>query len=322
MSASNKPDRKGRGGKSDAEKLGNDLAEQLNRLKAVQYEHEAVANSTYKSEEATKLFGEAMALTGGHVDSATLAMLRQIDVQARLTEAARKASRDPVKEWKDSVPDWIDASATIKTEALDNLSGALSDVFATGELGLQSFAESMVRVFADLLADQTVKAFLDMLAFSGSCGGSSSMLAQFAMGLFGAHSEVGYSDRPAMGSAAMPIAAFAHAPHFREGTANTSGIPAVLHPNEAVVPLSKGRKIPVDMGGAGTDGGSTSVSFSGDVIANVHVEGGGELSDPKVAAKLSSTIAETIRLKIQEEIAEQVRYGGLLNPRGASSVRF
>lgn len=46
------------------------------------------------------------------------------------------------------------------------------------------------------------------------------------------------------------------APKFAEGTANTSshvsrmaggGIPAILHPNEAVVPLPKGRKIPVDL---------------------------------------------------------------------------
>jgi tape measure domain-containing protein len=36
-------------------------------------------------------------------------------------------------------------------------------------------------------------------------------------------------------------------PHYAEGTHNTSGIPAVLHPNEAVIPLSRGRKIPVEM---------------------------------------------------------------------------
>ncbi|WP_172294821.1 phage tail length tape measure family protein [Pseudoruegeria sp. HB172150] len=34
---------------------------------------------------------------------------------------------------------------------------------------------------------------------------------------------------------------------YAEGTHNTSGIPAVLHPNEAVIPLSKGRKVPVEM---------------------------------------------------------------------------
>jgi len=41
---------------------------------------------------------------------------------------------------------------------------------------------------------------------------------------------------------------FHNAPHYAEGTANTSGIPAILHPSEAVVPLSRGRAIPVDLG--------------------------------------------------------------------------
>lgn len=49
---------------------------------------------------------------------------------------------------------------------------------------------------------------------------------------------------------------FDNAPHLAAGTQNTSrfssklsggGIPTVLHPNEAVIPLSKGRKIPVDL---------------------------------------------------------------------------
>jgi hypothetical protein len=42
-----------------------------------------------------------------------------------------------------------------------------------------------------------------------------------------------------------------------QGATNTSGIPAVLHPNEAVIPLSKGRKIPVDMGDAASGGNVT-----------------------------------------------------------------
>lgn len=40
-------------------------------------------------------------------------------------------------------------------------------------------------------------------------------------------------------------------PHYAQGTHNTSGFPAILHPNEAVIPLSKNRKIPLEgnMGG-------------------------------------------------------------------------
>lgn len=51
-------------------------------------------------------------------------------------------------------------------------------------------------------------------------------------------------------SAMMPAHAFVGAPRFAEGTGNTSGgMPAILHDNEAVIPLSRGRKVPVEGGG-------------------------------------------------------------------------
>lgn len=65
-----------------------------------------------------------------------------------------------------------------------------------------------------------------------------------------------------------PASVFANAPQFKAGTANTSGIPAILHDNEVVVPLTKGRKIPVDATGleSGGDGSSVSNSFGGIVV--------------------------------------------------------
>jgi hypothetical protein len=51
----------------------------------------------------------------------------------------------------------------------------------------------------------------------------------------------------------MPADAFINAPRYADGTGNTSGgIPAVLHPNEAVIPLSRNRRVPVEMGGGGS----------------------------------------------------------------------
>jgi hypothetical protein len=42
--------------------------------------------------------------------------------------------------------------------------------------------------------------------------------------------------------------AFVNAPHYSEGTPNTSGgMPAILHENEAVIPLSRGRKVAVEL---------------------------------------------------------------------------
>lgn len=105
-------------------------------------------------------------------------------------------------------------------------------------------------------------------AGGGAGGGGGGFLSQ--MGGFGgilsmalgAFSEGGMSTSP-VGHAMMPVSAFRHAPHFAQGTPNTSGIPAVLHPNEAVIPLSKGRKIGVELNGAGAGGnGGTVQNFN------------------------------------------------------------
>ena len=63
-------------------------------------------------------------------------------------------------------------------------------------------------------------------------------------------------DRSVTSTAIHPTA-FHNAPHYAQGTPKTSGIPAILHLNEAVIPLSKGRKIGVELNGAGdaVDGG-------------------------------------------------------------------
>lgn len=59
---------------------------------------------------------------------------------------------------------------------------------------------------------------------------------------------------------------WARVPHYREGTANTDGIPAMLHPNEAVIPLSRGRKVPIEGDFGGGDTSVTNNSFT--IVAN------------------------------------------------------
>ncbi len=58
--------------------------------------------------------------------------------------------------------------------------------------------------------------------------------------LFGMFKEGGISTNPVQ-KTTMPA--------YAEGTPNTSGggFPAMLHPNEAVIPLSRGRKVPVEL---------------------------------------------------------------------------
>lgn len=69
------------------------------------------------------------------------------------------------------------------------------------------------------------------------------------------------------GIATSPVD-WAAVPHYREGTGNTSGdgIPAMLHPNEAVIPLSRGRKIPIEGGLGESNTSVTNNSFT--IVAN------------------------------------------------------
>jgi hypothetical protein len=99
--------------------------------------------------------------------------------------------------------------------------------------------------------------------FGSSMGGGLSSI----LGMLGMFSEGGYSTEP-VGSRMMSMAAFHNAPHYAEGTANTAGgMPAILHPNEAVIPLSRGRSIPVDMGNAQMGGHTTVVNSHITVVA-------------------------------------------------------
>lgn len=91
----------------------------------------------------------------------------------------------------------------------------------------------------------------------GGGGGIGGLFTSILPMLFGAFENGGISNSPSAMVSASP-SSFKNAPHFAKGTANTSGIPAILHDNEAVVPLSGGRKIPVDLGGmSGAGGGAT-----------------------------------------------------------------
>lgn len=73
--------------------------------------------------------------------------------------------------------------------------------------------------------------------------------------MFGSFREGGYTNSPVqmLGSGGF---SWNNAPHYAEGTPNTSkGIPVVAHPNEAIIPLSRGRNIPVELPDGAMGGG-------------------------------------------------------------------
>lgn len=365
------------------EKLNKTLTDRMTSLEEERVLLGLVASGQFETAEGAKLMAEAMVQGGGAVDAQTTAMIRQIDVAAKLNEELTKAAKDPVKEWMDSVPNWLEAGKQIEMGAIDSLKGAISEFIKTGTFDINSLGEAILGTIADIVADKAVKELMALLGrdsqsatggFGGMLAGlfsskgdtpipgvggdgaavaaggqqagtaiSTAMLqagqqvsaqiqaamtgagaqagaavraggqqglalgannirlaastggAQLGQGVvqgaqagapilaqgvaagaggggggflsglggwqgilgmaLGAFSEGGYATSP-VGTATASLAAFANAPHYAQGTANTSGIPSILHPNEAVIPLSRGRKIPVELGDS-AGGGQT-----------------------------------------------------------------
>jgi hypothetical protein len=124
-------------------------------------------------------------------------------------------------------------------------SGALSSIASLGSgiarLGSQSKVSaqgvaSLVPQLASLLAKLAS-------GLGGSLGGAGGAAASAGGGLFGMFKDGGISDSP---TASMWIGA----PRFADGGISVGGIPSILHPNEAIIPL-KNHAVPVDLQGAG-----------------------------------------------------------------------
>lgn len=209
--------------------------------------------------EGAKLLAAAQAAGMSATDANTLAMVRQHDAAAKLNEQLQRLARDPVKDWIESVPTWKEAGRQIETQVFDSLGDAIAEFAQTGKMDFEKLGASILATATSVIADMAVKELINMLGGSIGSGGSAGFgFGDFLAGVFGAGSEGGYSES-LPGRQVMPLAAFNNAPHFSEGTPNTSGIPSILHPNEAVIPLTKGRKVPVEMGDAA--GGGTVINM-------------------------------------------------------------
>jgi hypothetical protein len=89
------------------------------------------------------------------------------------------------------------------------------------------------------------------------------------------------------------------------------GYPVELHGTEAVVPLPNGRSIPVEMSGKNSNNS---------VVVNVSVDNQGnaqtstEAQSSEQAGKLGKMVAQAV----QQELQNQKRSGGILNPYGVA----
>lgn len=272
-----------------------DLARTTQQLEAQSIALKALQSGLFETSIAADAYAQAMIAGGGAVDKATMAALKQADAVAHANEQLRKIVQ-------------TNQSGGLQEATEKGIKGGLKSGL---QAAMQGDAAGFARALGDSVFNSVSNALSDALVeslFAKNAAGNAGNIFSTILGFFGAGSEGGYSEA-LPGKQAMPLAAFKNAPHYAEGTANTSnGIPSILHPNEAVVPLSRGRKIPVEMGGGGK-----SVTI-GDINTSVTVEGGDD--SPENAARIGETVRESIEGMIDTRIAENAQYGGALNPRG------
>lgn len=151
-------------------------------------------------------------------------------------------------------------------ELADGIGDAFGNAFESiikGADSLSNIMNNLAAEIADVIVQvQILGPLKEALASSGGSsffgfGGSTDQFLPNLAGSFGnvlasVFKEGGHSMSP-VARASVPISAFAGAPSYASGTSNSGGIPAILHPNEAVIPLSRNRKVPVEMaGGSGS----------------------------------------------------------------------
>ena len=90
-----------------------------------------------------------------------------------------------------------------------------------------------------------------------------------------------------------------------------SGYPVTMHGTEAVVPLPNGKSIPVDMKGVGQNN---------NVVVNVSVDsqGRGQTTTESQSGADAGNLGQAIARAVQQELQNQKRSGGILNPYGVA----
>lgn len=175
--------------------------------------------------------------------------------------------------------------------------GALSSnlIMPGSDAALAGFSGSMTTdvaasIAAANAAGSTATAATAAVA-EGSTAGASSGGLEGLMSLFAAFSEGGYSDSP-VSRAMVPSHLWKNAPSYAEGTAHTnSAHPAMLHGNEAVVPLSRGRSIPVQLNGQGKGGGGSNMN----VTQNFHINTPDAASFKASEGQIHSSMAAALK---------------------------
>ena len=240
----------------------------------------------YEQADATALLGDEVRryselAFGGRLPDSTFTT--GMDLMGRNQQDSRigMGAMDGVSSWLDSVGTMRESFQSLATDGIGGLTDALTELTTTGTTNFREFTAQILRDTARIIIAQMVlRPLLGAIGGGGGGGGGGFNIAL-----------------PATGPA----------PQFAEGGISTgprSGYGATLHGTEAIVPLSRGRSIPVHlMGGGG--GGSAGAS----VTVNVDARGTSASGDNGRSEALGRDLSQVIDARL----AHHRRPGGLLS---------
>ena len=189
----------------------------------------------------------------------------------------------------------LEHKTTMKRSLEDGLAGAFEGMITGAKNAKEAFADmarSMLGALAKIIAQElALRAIRGAVSMFGFADGGITPVPSLAKG--------GYTS-PSRN-------------YSRGGTARgaQSGYNAVLHGNEAVVPLPDNRSIPVTLNGGGGQ--------NNNVVVNVSMGGSGQSQQNSQGdSNMAANIGKMVAGAVQEELQYQKRSGGILNPYGAS----
>ena len=202
------------------------------------------------------------------------------------------------------------------TTGMQNAIEGLLNGTATAKDAIKGLVSSMIGVINQLIAQLIVARILSAAIFGGAVSSETAATTS----TFG-QSQVNFDATASLGSSIPPPGRYGGvfsggrkvAGYSMGGVASgpQAGYPAVLHGTEAVVPLPNNRSIPVDLKGSGMQQNTVTVNVSIDGEGNAQQDG-------QATTNQGAELGKLIASAVQEQLLEQKRSGGILNPYGVS----
>jgi hypothetical protein len=230
---------------------------------------------------------------------------------------------DKLEEVKNKFLDINQIQDTFATSFESNMNSAFNSIVDGTKSAKQAFGDMAIAILQDI--SQMIVRMLIMKAIMATMNmlfpGSGTIASNAGMTDFNSGWDIDNTARygGVFGSSGKRLPGYRYGgiskmPGYAVGgiaRGSDSGYPVMLHGTEAVVPLPNGKSIPVDMKGAGQNN---------NVVVNVSVDsqGRGQTSTESQSGADAGNLGQAIARAVQQELQNQKRSGGILNPYGVA----